>query len=73
MFNFDGMDNQVFIAEVSKADNLKVYLNFKHYLLNVNMVGPKDRFYFKIDHLLTFEALMKKRGLNFTLLDRANV
>jgi len=72
MCNFDGV-NEVFCAEIAKADNLKVYINFKHYLLSVNMCGPKDRFYFKIDHLIAFEDLMKRKGINFELLDRANV
>jgi len=74
MCNFDGiMDNQVCIAEISKADNLPVYINFKHYLLDVNLSGHKDRFYFKIDHLLKFEDLMRRKGINFELLDRANI
>ena len=65
--------SQAYCAEISKADSFLAEKVFRHRLLSIDFTGAKDRFYFKPEHLLDFESVMKKRGLRFDLIDRANV
>ena len=70
---FQDMENQAYCAEISKSDSFMVDKVFRHRLLSIDFTGAKDRFYFKPEYLLEFTAMMTKRGLEYELIDRANV